>query len=131
MYLLDTNICIYIIKKRPPTVLTRFEKINPDEICISVITLAELNYGVERSSSKKLNRRIVNEFKACLKVLPWDESCAAYYGNLRAYLELKGSPIGNMDLMIASHALAFDYILVSNNIKEFKRVPDLRFENWI
>lgn len=131
MYMLDTNICIYIIKKRPPAVLRRFEEIREDMICISVITLAELQYGVERSSSKKLNQDILDEFVSRLNILSWTEDAARQYGKIRQNLEEQGTPIGNMDMMIASHALSQKCTLVTNNTKEFKRISDLKLENWV
>ncbi len=131
MYMLDTNICIYIIKKRLPSLLNRFDKLQKKEIYISVITFAELQYGVERSSSKKLNQNILDAFYTNLIILPWDESAGKEYGKIRTYLEKQGTPIGNMDLLIASHALSRKYILVTNNLKEFERVRYLRCENWL
>jgi tRNA(fMet)-specific endonuclease VapC len=131
MYMLDTNICIYIIKKRPLSVLNRFSTIPRDEICISVVTLAELRYGIEKSSSKRFNQRILDDFLLRLTVLYWDENAAMQYGKTRAFLEKKGLPIGNMDLLISVHALSQKHILVSNNLGEFERVPDLRYENWV
>lgn len=131
MYMLDTNICIYLIKKRPLNFLEKFKSIRKNNLCISVITYAELKYGVERSSSKKMNQRIVTDFVSHLDVLPWNMDAADHYGKLRSSLEKKGTPIGNMDLLIASHALSGKCILVSNNLREFKRVPGLKYENWI
>ena len=129
--MLDTNICIYIIKKRPLTVLNRFSTIPRDEICISVVTLAELRYGVEKSSSKRFNQRILDDFLLRLIVLSWDEDAAIQYGKTRVFIEKKGLPIGNMDLLIAAHALSQKHILVSNNLGEFERVAGLRYENWV
>jgi len=129
--MLDTNICIYIIKKRPLSVLNRFSTIPRDEICISVVTSTELQYGVEKSSSKRFNQGILDDFLLRLTVLSWDEDAAMQYGKTRVFLEKKGLPIGNMDLLIAAHALSQKYILVSNNLGEFERVPGLRHENWV
>lgn len=131
MYMLDTNICIYIIKKRPISVLNRFDKISNNQICISVITFAELQYGVERSSSKKLNQSILETFYSHLIILPWDVDAGKEYGKIRNYLEKQGAPIGNMDLLIAAHALSGKHLLVTNNLKEFKRVKRLKCENWL
>lgn len=131
MFMLDTNICIYIIKKRPESILKKFKKYRNQNIYISVITLAELQYGVERSSSKKFNQKIINDFISHLFVVPWDKESALQYGKLRNTLNEKGTPVGNMDLMIASHALSQGFTLVTNNIKEFKRVPNLKYENWV
>jgi len=131
MYMLDTNICIYLIKKRPPNLLEKFKSIRKNSLCISVVTYAELTYGVERSSSKKMNQKIVTDFISYLDVFPWDMDAADQYGKLRSGLEKKGTPIGNMDMLIASHALSNNCILVSNNLREFKRVPRLKYENWV
>ncbi len=131
MFMLDTNICIYIIKKRPESILKKFKKYRNQNVYISVITLAELQYGVERSSSKKFNQKIINDFISHLFVVPWDKESAVQYGKLRNTLNEKGTPVGNMDLMIASHALSLDFNLVTNNVKEFKRVPNLKYENWV
>ena len=131
MYMLDTNICIYIIKKRPLNVLTRLNSIQNDEICISVVSMAELQYGVEKSSSKRLNQKILDDFLKGLAVLSWDEKAAGQYGKIRTSLEKKGLPIGNMDLLIAAHALSGKLILVSNNLREFGRVAGLKHENWV
>ena len=131
MYMLDTNTCIYIIKKRPAKVLKRFEAIDNDQICISVVTHAELQYGVARSARAEHNQRILDEFVARLSVWAWDQDAVAPYGHIRRHLEQKGTPIGNMDLLIAAHALSEDCTLVTNNQREFKRVPGLKTSNWI
>jgi len=129
-YLLDTNICIYIIKNNPITVLNHFNSLVPGDIIISSITLAELRYGVEKSSHKEKNESALNEFIIPLEVAPFDEQATHFYGKLITYLEMKGTLIGALDLMIASHAQSLDVILVTNNIKEFSRVPKLKIENW-
>lgn len=131
MYMLDTNTCIYVIKKRPPEVLHRFEAVANEQICISVVTQAELQYGVERSAKIAHNQRILDEFVARLSVWPWDQDAVSHYGRIRRHLEQKGTPIGNMDLLIAAHGLSKGCTLVTNNIKEFKRVPGLKTANWI
>ena len=131
MYMLDTNICIYIIKKRPANLLEKFNTIPPSTLCISTITYAELQYGVERSSSKKMNQRILADFVAHLDVQPWDVEAARQYGKIRTSLEKRGKPIGNMDLLIAAHALSQQCILVSNNLREFSRIRGLLCENWV
>jgi tRNA(fMet)-specific endonuclease VapC len=130
-FMLDTDICSYLIKQRPISVLKRFEAVSEDKICISVVTLAELIYGIERSSSTKINLPVVKNFVNCLSVLPWDYSTAESYGKLRTFLEQKGTPIGNMDLMIATHALSKNMIIITNNIRHFEKVPQLRIENWV
>ncbi|MBF0287256.1 MAG: type II toxin-antitoxin system VapC family toxin [SAR324 cluster bacterium] len=131
MYMLDTNICIYIIKRRPSEVLSKFEKIKQGQICISIVTYAELKFGVEKSSSKQMNQNIVEEFVARLKVDLWDVEAANHYAKIRYYLEHQGTPIRNMDMMIAAHARSQGCRLVTNNLREFERVPDLKLENWI
>jgi len=131
MFMLDTNICIYIIKKRPLVVYEKFNSVGQDNISISIVTYAELQYGVERSSSKQFNQQIINDFVSRLIVLNWDKEAASQYAKIRTNLEKKGTPIGNMDLMIAAHALSQKCTLVSNNLAEFKRVNDLKYENWL
>lgn len=131
MYMLDTNICSYIIKQRPPQVLAKFKTIPPKQLVISMVTLAELQYGVEKSSKPILNQSTLNEFIRYLDVLSWDIKTVKIYGEIRTDLERKGTPIGAMDLMIAAHCLSLDYILVTNNLREFQRVPNLKVENWV
>ena len=131
MYMLDTDICIYIIKKRPANLLEKFNAIPPSTLCISTVTYAEMQYGVERSSSKKMNQRILADFVAHLDVQPWDMEAARQYGKIRTSLKKRGKPIGNMDLLIAAHALSQQCILVSNNLREFNRVRGLQCENWV
>ncbi|MBT4497036.1 MAG: type II toxin-antitoxin system VapC family toxin [Gemmatimonadetes bacterium] len=131
MYMLDTNTCIYIIKRRPVDVLKRFEAVDNDQICISVVTHAELQYGVVRSSKIEHNQRILDAFVARLTVWAWGQDAVAHYGRIRRHLEQKGTPIGNMDLLIAAHALAKSCTLVTNNQREFERVPELETANWI
>ena len=131
MYMLDTNICIYVLKKRPKAVRDKFDNVRRDQIYISIITYAELKFGVEKSLSKKMNQEILNEFIARLQIKLWDEEAANHYAKIRYELEKQGTPIGNMDLMIASHARSCGYKLVTNNLREFDRVPDLKLVNWI
>jgi tRNA(fMet)-specific endonuclease VapC len=128
--MLDTNTCIYILKKRALPLLEKFESAGNDQICLSVITYAELNYGVAHSQSKKLNQIILSDFVSRLEIMPWNSAAAEEYGRLRVYLEKKGTPIGNMDLLIAAHALSEKCVLVTNNLREFKRVPHLKYEDW-
>ncbi len=129
MILLDTNTCIYIINNRPPNVLERFRKYKAGEVGISSIAASELTYGVAKSGSVK-NRKALDMFLAPLKVLPFDSQCLWFYADLRASLEKKGLTIGAMDTLIAAHALSIDGTLVTNNLKEFARVPKLKLENW-
>ena len=131
MYMLDTNICIYIINRRPPEVLDKFESMNPDALCISVVTQAELQYGVEKSSRPSRNQQVLDEFTSRLIVLPWAPIAAMQYGKIRKRLEKMGTVIGNMDLMIAAHALSEKHTLVTNNPREFGRVDGLVWENWL
>lgn len=128
-YLLDTNICMYIINSRPAHVVERFRREKIGDIAISSVTAAELAYGVAKSESER-NRQALEMFFAPLEILPLDESVIWKYGYTRAFLEKKGEVIGALDMIIAAHCLAVDAILVTNNVKEFSRVPNLRIENW-
>jgi tRNA(fMet)-specific endonuclease VapC len=130
-YMLDTNICIYIIKKHPIHALNTLKKKSISDVCLSSITLAELEYGVQKSERKAQNSLALAEFLAPIEVMPFDEKAALELGKIRAFLEKKGTPIGEYDLMIAAHALSLDLIIVTNNSKEFKRVPNLSIENWV
>ena len=128
--MLDTNVCIYLIKEHPPSVLERFVSHAVGDIGISVITLAELEYGVSKSSRPGRNREALDQFISPLEVAPFDRQATAAYGKLRTRLEKQGEPIGSMDLLIAAHALSLDVRLVTRNVREFGRVPGLRFEDW-
>jgi tRNA(fMet)-specific endonuclease VapC len=130
-YLLDTNICIYIIRKRPPTVVKRVQSKEPGRIAISTITLAELEYGIARSQYPDRNRLALLEFLFPFALLDFDQRACDHYGRIRASLESKGKPIGPMDLLLAAQARSRDMILVTNNEKEFKRIDRLRIENWV
>jgi tRNA(fMet)-specific endonuclease VapC len=127
--LLDTNTCIYIINNRPSNVLERFRKYKAGEVGISSIAASELAYGVAKSGSVK-NRKALEMFLAPLQILPFDSQCLWIYADLRAALEKQGLSIGPMDTLIAAQALSIDGTLVTNNIKEFVRVPKLKLENW-
>ena len=129
MILLDTNTCIYIINNRPPNVLERFRKYKAGEVGISSIAASELAYGVAKSGSVK-NRKALDMFLAPMQILPFDSQCLWFYADLRASLEKQGLSIGPMDTLIAAQALSIDGTLVTNNIKEFVRVPKLKLENW-
>ncbi len=129
MILLDTNTCIYIINNRPPNVLERFRKYKAGEVGISSIAAGELAYGVAKSGSVK-NRQALDMFLAPMQILPFDSQCLWFYADLRASLEKQGLSIGPMDTLIAAQALSIDGTLVTNNIKEFMRVPKLKLENW-
>jgi tRNA(fMet)-specific endonuclease VapC len=130
IYLLDTNICIYIINRRPMEVFDRFKGLKVGQVAISSITGAELSFGVEKSGSIR-NRRALDKFFAPLDILAFDEAAMRAYGPLRTHLEGQGTPIGSMDTLIASHALALEATLVTNNAREFQRVPGLILENWV
>lgn len=129
-YLLDTNICIYIINQRPPEVLEHFSAHPLGAIGVSSITAGELAFGVARSGSDK-NRRALEKFLAPLEVAPFGREVMWAYGSLRAVLEKKGRPIGSLDTLIAAHALALEATLVTNDVSEFARVPGLVTENWV
>ena len=129
-YLLDTNICIHVINARPAAVLARFVAHEVDGLGISAITASELYLGVCKSGSVR-NCTTLEKFLSPLAVLDYDLGAARKYGELRAYLEQQGTPIGPLDQQIAAHALALDITLVTNNVREFERVPGLRLENWI
>lgn len=131
LYLLDTDTLIYILKRRPPDVAARFEKISADDVAISMISMAELMFGAEKSGSPARARRAVEKIAEVLRVLPLDEGAARVYGKLRAQLEQRGTPIGALDTLIAAHALSLRATLVTNNTKEFARVPGLQVENWV
>ena len=128
--LLDTNICIYIINQRPSAVLDRFLQYKVGDIGLSSITLSELRYGVAKSRHRAQNTAALDEFIIPLDVVPFDEVAALTYGDIRAALEGAGTPIGAMDLLIASHAVSMDVSLVTNNVREFKRVPALHVIDW-
>lgn len=129
-YMLDTNIVIYVIKRRPIEVLDTFNR-HAGQLCISSITLAELLHGAEKSSQPEHNLQQVDNFISRLEVLVYDHKAAAHYGDIRASLERKGTPIGVNDLHIAGHARSNGLILVTNNLREFERIEGLRTENWI
>ena len=129
-YMLDTNICIYLIKKKPPRVLRKFSAYAVGEVAISVITVAELQFGVQKSQYPSQNQRALEQFLAPLTIAGFDSKAAIAYGRIRATLERQGTPIGSLDTLIAAHALSLDVTLVTNNVKEFSRVPDLKLANW-
>ena len=129
-YLLDTNIVIYVIKNRPLSVLKTFNQ-NHGRMAISSITLAELAHGVEKSADQARNLAVVEDFVSRLNVLPYDDRAAWQYGLIRAALEQKGTPIGDNDLHIAGHARSLGLIIVTNNLREFERVPGISVENWV
>ncbi len=129
-HLLDTNICIYLIKKRPQIVVERLRSRSIEEIGISTITISELDHGVEKSASPEQNRIALVEFLTPFCILEYDQLAAYEYGRIRSRLEKEGQIIGPMDLLIAAHAVAENVILVTNNEKEFNRVSGIKTENW-
>jgi tRNA(fMet)-specific endonuclease VapC len=130
-YMLDTNICIYIIKQKPATVIERFRQTDVSEISISSITLSELFFGVFKSSKPEQNFMALTQFVAPLEILSFGGEAAQYYGGLRAHLEKRGTPVGSLDMLIAAHALSLSSTLITNNEKEFYRVSNLKIENWV
>lgn len=129
-FMLDTNICIYIIKQKPSKVLMRFKKYSVGDIGISSITLAELQYGVAKSLHIQRNQLALNEFVLPLEIAGFDEKAAMAYGTVRSYLEKIGKPIGSMDTLIGAHALSLGVTLVTNNTREFKRIKKLKVVDW-
>jgi tRNA(fMet)-specific endonuclease VapC len=130
-YMLDTNICSYVLRSRPDAVKQRFDEAVPDALGISTVVLAELLYGAARHPSGAAIRREIRDFVSRLDVLPWDEAAAEHYGDLRAELERHGRPLGAMDLMIAAHARSRGATLVSNDVRHFARVEGLLVANWV
>ena len=130
-YLLDTKICIYITKKKPESVLQKFSELKVGEVGMSIITYAELQYGAQKSQAKKKTINLLQSLVNFIPVLPMSIDTSEYYADIRAKLEKKGMIIGNNDLWIASHALSLNVSLVTNNLKEFSRVPKLKLENWV
>lgn len=128
-YMLDTNICIYIINNKPPHVTSRFRQFTPGDIGVSSITASELAFGVEKSGSRR-NHEALEKFLAPLEVLPFDETVIWHYARIRTQLEQSGQAIGALDTLIAAHAITHNLALVSNNTREFARVPGLQLENW-
>ena len=131
MYMLDTDICIYIINKKSIELAKKILNVPADKICISTISQAELEYGVSKSQQPAKNAQALAKFLSVLKVINFDDEAAQVYGEIRADLESKGTVIGNMDMLIAGHAKSKGYILITNNEQEFKRVDSLIVENWV
>lgn len=130
IYLLDTNICVYALKNRPPGVVRRLEEVGPEAVALSVVTVLELRHGAENSARPKRNHANLDLFLAPFRVLPFDRDAAEEGGRLRARLFREGRRIGDLDLLIAAQAKTSGLVLVSNNLREFERVPGLRTENW-
>lgn len=131
MHMLDTNICIYVLRHRSDTLRHKFKAIK--NLCISSVTYGELCYGIEygEPSVKGARFQQLDLFTQRLLIEPWNEQAARHYGSIRAHLRKQGTPIGNNDLFIAAHARSLSVVLVTNNVREFERVPDLLLENWI
>lgn len=128
--LLDTNICIYLIKKRPPSVLKRFDALPAGTVAISSITVAELEFGVQKSQYPSQNQQALEQFLLPLVILDFDHEAARTYGKIRTWLESRGKTIGALDMLIAAHALSKGLPLATNNVREFSRVPGLKVLNW-
>lgn len=129
-YMLDTNICIYAIKKKPKIVIANIMAHDPDDICISSITYAELMHGVEKSQAVEKNRFALSLFLSAIEIREFHALAAEEYGRIRAVLKRRGTPIGPLDLLIAGHAKSEGCVLVTNNIREFQRVEGLKVEDW-
>jgi tRNA(fMet)-specific endonuclease VapC len=130
-YLLDTNICIYLIKRKPVSILAKFNEHAVGDIGISTISVAELSYGVQKSKFRDQNQQALLQFLGPLVIAEFDTDAAFVYGQVRAGLEARGTPIGPLDTMIAGHAVSLGVTVVTNNEREFSRVPKLKVENWI
>jgi tRNA(fMet)-specific endonuclease VapC len=130
-YLLDTNICIYIAKQKPPAVAKRFAKLAAGAVGMSLVTYGELRYGAEKSQQRVQALDTLERLRVVIPVIQTDSAVAESYGTIRALLERAGTPIGNNDLWIAAHALALNLTLISNNTREFASVPKLKLENWV
>jgi len=130
-YLLDTNTCIYFLNRSSDKIISKMKSLSPADIKLNTITIAELLFGAEKSRFRKKNREAVREFIRHFEQLPFDDECCSHYARIRASLEKMGSPSGPMDLLIASITLAHGLVLVTNNVKEFRRIKGLSLENWI
>ena len=129
-YLLDTNICIFLIRRQSDSVREHLQQHQVGDIAISAITESELRFGADKSSDPGKNNALLDRFLLTLPVLPFDSGCAREYGRLRAFLEKKGTPIGSLDTLIAAHSLCAGLTLVTNNTREFQRVPGLSVVDW-
>lgn len=129
-HLLDTNICVAVIRLRSNRVLARLQKMTPGSLGVSVITVSELEFGAAKSQNPQRNRLALEQFLLPLEILEYDSAAAIHYGNVRAQLENAGTPIGPLDTLIAAHARSLNAALVTNNLSEFRRVPGLLVEDW-
>ncbi|MDJ0534366.1 MAG: type II toxin-antitoxin system VapC family toxin [Xenococcaceae cyanobacterium MO_207.B15] len=130
-FLLDTNICIQIIKQKPPEVLQRFKAYNVGDIGISSLTVAEFEFGVQKSQFPEKNKQALEQFLLPLTIVEFDTTAATTYGTIRATLEKQGTSMGSLDTLIAAHALSLQVTLITNNVKEFSYVPNLKLDNWV
>jgi tRNA(fMet)-specific endonuclease VapC len=130
-YLLDTNICIYFLNRASEKLIGHFHRLSPSEIKLSSITVAELFYGADKSKARIKNRKVAEEFTSTFQIIPFDEKCCNNYSKIRNSLEKSGTPVGPMDMLIASICLTNHLILVTNNTREFKRIAELKLENWL
>ena len=130
-YMLDTDTCIYIIRRKPSVVIERLRRTRVSEVVLSSITLSELEYGVQKSSRPARNQLALLQFLMPIDVVPYGDRAARAYGRVRSALEKKGQPIGPLDTLIGAHALAVGATLVTNNLREFRRIPGLKIENWV
>lgn len=130
IFMLDTDICIYIIKRKPASVLKRLESLQPGQLAMSAITFAELMNGAKKSQHVEANLTRLNALGELLDIRPFDKQAAVCYGDVRSSLEKRGEMIGGNDLLIAAHALSLSWSLVTNNVREFSRVEGLKVENW-
>ena len=130
MWMLDTDTCSYLLREHPQQVLERLDTAPRDEVALSTIVCAELRYGAARLKSKKL-ATVIEDWLVLFVILPWDDDASQVYARIRAAVESKGRPIGNLDLLIAAHAIAREAVLVTNNTRHFAQVPGLRIENWV
>ena len=130
-YLIDTDICIYIMNNRPLEVIRRFRNLELGQVGVSSITVSELQYGVSKSKRQKENQQRLDEFLLPFEIVPYDHTASRQYGDIRADLEKRGVVIGPLDLLIAAHAASRDLVLVTNNEKEFGRIQSLKVENWV
>lgn len=129
--LLDTDTCIYLIKNKPPEVLGKFEEYTIGDIGVSSVTVAELSFGAQKSQRPAQNERALEQFLLPLEIDEFGPEAATVYGSIRAILEKQGTPIGSLDTLIAAHAVSLGVTLVTNNTREFVRVPDLKLDNWV
>jgi tRNA(fMet)-specific endonuclease VapC len=130
-YMLDTDTCAFILRRSSPVLLERIQAVPLQQQCVSVVTLAELLYGVQLSSRKKANRDALDLLVRHVNVLEWTAEAANHYAEIRADLKKKGQQLGANDLMIAAHARSIDAVIVTNNVKDFRRVKGLKLENWM